>query len=219
MRQSKAVEPFAKNAVTFPMSARQLLFAGLIVVLLFLPLSATTVDAPEIDSLITQADYVVRAVVISAKAEWREIDGRRYIGTRVELEIREAIKGSPPSPLVLELIGGRVGEDELVIEGLPRFYVGDENVLFVHGEQRKMFPLVALMHGVYPVIREARTGQEYMLRSNGLPLYSATDVSLPMNQVSPARLQNPQARPLTATAFIRQIRERAAVIQPSAREK
>lgn len=196
------------------MVTRSLLRLGWLLALLPQPVFATTVDAPDIDSLIAQSDYVVRAVVRSATAAWREHAGRRYIGTRVELEIREVIKGAPPSPLVLDLPGGRVGQDELVIEGLPVFHAGEEHVLFVHGEQRKMLPLVALMHGVYPVIHEARTGETYVLRSNGQPLYSAEDVSRPMTGPGSAKLRNPAGRPLTAAAFSRQIRERIASALP-----
>lgn len=201
------------------MVTRYLLRLGWLLALLPQPVSSTTVDAPDIDSLISQSDYVVRAVVRSATAAWREHAGRRYIGTRVELEIREIIKGAPPSPLVLDLIGGRVGEDELIIEGLPLFHVGDENVLFVHGEQRKMFPLVALMHGVYPVFHDAKSGQDYAMRSNGRLLYSAEDVSLPMTDPGSVKSRNPSARPLTAAVFIRQIRERVTTKVPSRLEK
>jgi hypothetical protein len=202
------------------MNSRHYLLIGLALGLTLLArLPATTVDAPDLDSLINQSDYVVRAVVKSATAEWREHAGQRYIGTRVELEISEVIKGAPPSPLVLDLIGGRIGEDELAIQGMPRFRVGDENVLFVHGEHRKMIPLVALMHGVYPILRETRSGEAYVLRSNGRPLYSAQDVSLPMNQLSTLKQQNPSVRPLTAGAFIQQIRDRVTTTQSTTREK
>lgn len=171
------------------MLASRYLLTGLVLGLSLLSsqLQATMVEAPDIDSLISQSDYVVRAVVKSATPAWQDHAGRQYISTKVELEILEIIKGTPPVPLVIDLLGGRIGEDELIIEGMPRFHVGDENVLFVHGEQRKMFPLVALMHGVYPILREARSGQEYVLRSNGLPLYSAQDVSLPLDRISPVK--------------------------------
>jgi len=78
---------------------------------------------------------------------------------------------------------------------------------------------VAMMHGVYPILREASSGEAYVLRSNGLPLYSAQDVSLPMNRLSAVKQQNPSARPLTAGAFIRQIRDRVATSQSTTREK
>jgi hypothetical protein len=176
---------------------------------LIAPLLATTVEPPSLDSLIGQSDYVVRAVVKSTTPEWREHEGRRYIRTAVELDVREVIKGAPPSPLVLDLIGGKIGDDELVVEGMPRLQVGEEHVLFVHGKQRRMMPLVALMHGIYPVMHDTKSGQRYALRSNGMPLYSAQDVSLPLTEVSSIKRQNPQARPLTVGAFISQIRQRA----------
>lgn len=202
------------------MHARCSLFAALVLGLSLLPrpLPATTVEPPSLDSLIGRADYVVRAVVKSATPEWREHQGRRYIRTVVELEVREVITGTPPSPLVLELVGGKIGEDELVVEGTPRFHAGEQHVLFVRGKQRKMMPLVGLMHGVYPVVRDARTGTEYALRSNGQPLYSANEVSLPMSETSSIKRQNPLARPLTVGAFISQIRQRS-LNRPTTREK
>ena len=61
------------------MNARRYLLTGLALGLSLLPrLPATTVDAPDIDSLINQSDYVVRAVVKSATAEWREHAGQRH---------------------------------------------------------------------------------------------------------------------------------------------
>lgn len=203
------------------MQAHRTLVAALALGLALLPppLPATTVDAPPLDSLIRQADYVVRAVVKSATPAWREHEGRRYIRTTVELDVREVIKGSPPSPLVLELVGGRIGDDELTVEGMPRLQVGDEQVLFVHGRARKMMPIVALMHGIYPVVRDTISGQAYALRSNGTPLYSADDVSLPMGEVSKIKRRNPQARPLTLGAFTTQLRQRATVSRPTTREK
>lgn len=201
------------------MVTRHLIRLGLALALLPLPVPATMVDAPDIDSLINQSDYIVRVVVRSATPEWREHAGRRYIGTKVVLEIREVIKGAPPAPLVLDLIGGRIGQDELVVVGVPTFHAGEQHVLFVHGEQKKMFPLVALMHGVYPIIREGHAGEEFVFRSNGQPLFRAQDVSQSMTEPHVGPQPVSLARPLTAAAFIRQIRERIAAQSPAQREK
>jgi hypothetical protein len=201
------------------MAIRHLALDPLFLALLLVPAAATTVEAPDVGTLLSQSDYVVRAVVKSATPEWREHAGRRYIGTRVELEIKEVIKGTPPSPLVINLIGGRIGPDELIVEGMPGFRAGDDRVLFVHGEQRQMFPLVALMHGVYPIIHDAQSGQDYVLRSNGHPLYRAEDVSLPMDRHSQARPLPPGARPLTVAAFINQLRARPEATPAPTREK
>ena len=110
------------------MAIRHLALGPLFLALLLVPAAATTVEAPDVGTLLSQSDYVVRAVVKSATPEWREHAGRRYIGTRVELEIKEVIKGTPPSPLVINLIGGRIGPDELIVEGMPGFRAGDDRV-------------------------------------------------------------------------------------------
>ena len=199
------------------MSQRRFALFGLAVALLLLPLrtSATSVVAPDFNVLVGEADYVVRAVVKSVTSEWRENKGQRFIASKVELEVREVIKGTPPQPLVLDIIGGRIGEEELVVEGAPKFLVGDEDILFVQGNGRQVFPLVAMMHGRYPVFRDAKTGVKYALRSNGMPLYSEQDVSLPMTRLSAAKAENAQARPMTADAFIKKIREAGPGTRPT----
>src|SRR5262245_21809652 len=96
---------------------------------------ATTVIAPDFDSLVGSSDYIVRAVVKSVRLEWRPDPtrpGQRYIGTLVALEVKEVIKGEPPSPLVLDLVGGSLEGKEMVVVDAPRFTVGQESILFVH---------------------------------------------------------------------------------------
>ncbi len=190
------------------MPVRQFVLIGLALVSLVLPRRAyaTTVVAPEFDALVNQADYVVRASVKSVAAEWRENQGRRYIASKVALEIIEIIRGIPPQPLVLDVMGGRVGEDELVITGAPQFLVGDDVILFVQGNGRQMYPLVAIMHGLYPVVKDEKSQKEYVLRCNGLPLYHEQDVCLPIGGRSVAKAANPAALPMTAQAFIQKVR-------------
>jgi hypothetical protein len=174
---------------------------------LLLPLRtfATMVVAPEFNSLVDQADYVVRAVVVSVNSEWRDSGQHRHIITKVELDVRAVIKGTPPQPLVLEMLGGTVDGVTLRVEGAPVFNVGDENILFVHGNGHQIIPLVALSHGQFPVQHDAKSGKDYVLRSNGMPLYSEADVSLPLTQLSAYKAKNPSAQPLTAEGFIGKI--------------
>lgn len=167
---------------------------------------ATTVQAPEFPALVDQADYVVRAVVKSSQSEWRETNGHRYIATRVTVEVREIIKGTPPQPLVLDFLGGRVGDDELIVEGTPRLTVGEEDILFVHGNGTVFYPLVGVMHGFYPIYHDKTSGMDYVARSNGMPLYSEKDVALPMAQLSATKIVNAQAKPMTAAAFTARVR-------------
>ncbi len=171
---------------------------------------ATTVIAPDFDGMVGNSDYIVRAVVKTVTSEWRANPakpGKGYIGTLVELDVREVIKGTPPSPLVLDLVGGRVGDREMTIEGAPKFIVGQESILFVKGNGRQIIPLVGMWHGYYPVRRDKLTGQNQVMRSSGKPLYSEQEVSLPESALSPAPARDPSARPLTSTDFAARIRK------------
>jgi len=170
---------------------------------------ATTVIAPSFDRMVDSSDYIVRATVKSVTSEWRDNPdkpGQRYIGSRVALEVLEVIKGTPPSPLVLDLVGGRVGDKELTIEGMPRFVVGEDTVLFVKGNGRLIVPLVGMMHGKFSVRRDKRTGREEILRHNGDPLYSE---QLAATAEGTTVARDAKASPLTAAEFTARIRNSA----------
>jgi hypothetical protein len=194
-----------------------LLTLALVLALLAPPLHATTVIAPSFERLVGTADYIVRATVKSITSDWRDNPdkpGERYIGSRVELDVLEIIKGTPPSPLILDLVGGRVGDDELTIEGAPRFVVGQESVLFVKGNGQRIIPLVGMMHGRYLVRRDKRTNQDEILRNSGQPLYSEQDVTLPENEVSPVPARDSKALPLNCAEFAKRIRQRMQTTAP-----
>jgi hypothetical protein len=181
--------------------------------LTLLPLAAraTTVIAPSFDRLVDSSDYIVRATVKSVVSEWRDNPdkpGQRYIGSRVELEVLETVKGTPPSPLVLDLVGGKVGDKELAIDGMPKFVVGEENILFVKGNGRQIVPLVGMMHGKFSVRRDKRTGRDEVIRHTGDPLYSEKDLAQ-SDAASAGPTRDAKAAPLTAADFTTRIRQAA----------
>ncbi len=202
------------------MPVRRNVTLGLVLVLLLpLPGRATTVEAPDFKELLSQSDYVVRGVVTAIDSEWRQTDdGRRYIASQVAIEVHDVLRGTPPATVVLQMVGGRVGEDELVVEGAPKFRLGEESIFFVQGNGRLFLPLTGLMHGVYPILHNFQGGEDYVLRSNGMPLYSEQDVSLPMGQLSAVKRKNPAAIPLTADTFIRLVRHQPVTANQPALE-
>lgn len=182
--------------------------ACLIMVLAVLPVRATTVVPPKFDELVNESDYIVRAVVKSVVSEWREKQGQRHIFTFVELEVLEVIHGTPPQPLVLEMLGGQVGDEAMVVQGLPKFEVGQEDILFVRGNGRQFYPLTAAMHGRYPVVRK-KGGRAYVARSNREALHATAEVALPMTEESEAGIQQQVSADTPALSpddFTRQIR-------------
>jgi len=196
---------------------RRLFLAGLMAWGAAAPLCATTVVPPEFGELVNGSDYIVRARVTAVSYEARVRGEREIPYTRVELEVLEVIAGAPPKPLVLVMLGGRIGERTLVVEGAPQFAVGDEDILFVSGNGRTIYPLYGLMHGRYPVLREAQSGRAYVARSNGLPLRDPAEVSLPVPTGPAAEIARrlaSSADALTPETFAAQIK--AALTRPSA---
>jgi len=186
--------PRIPNAFGASWLRRPYLSVCLALILDAVPAQATTVIPPDFDYLVAQADYVVRAVVVSVTSELHAEGPQRHIITKVELDVREVISGTPPQPLVLQMLGGKVGDEEMVVDGVPKFKVGDEDVLFVHGNGRQLCPLVALMYGRFPIKRDDK-GREYMSRASGAPLLSELDVAKPMgpSAAGQAAVRAPQA--------------------------
>ena len=170
---------------------------------------ALSVVPPKFTELVSGSDFVVRTVVKSVKSEWRESHGQRHIYTLVEFTVTEFVTGTPPQPLVLRILGGRVGNDEMIVEGAPQFVVGQEDILFVRGNGKQFFPLTAVTHGRYPVVKDAQTGRVYMARNNGEPLQAVTDVAKPLTEGgakdAPTQAKT-VAQALTPAQFIQQIR-------------
>lgn len=162
-------------------------FAWAMVAALLLPpfASATTVVPPEFEELVNGSDYVVRAIVKSVRSEFSR-PGSKTIVTYVELDVKEVITGNPPSPLVLRMLGGQVGDKRMVVSGAPEFVVGDEDILFISGNGKNFTPLTALMHGRYPIARDEATGRGYMMRNNRAPLKSTKEVSGKMDHAAHA---------------------------------
>ncbi len=180
---------------------------------------ATSIIAPDFDRLVNSADYVVRATVRSVSSDWRQNPDnpqKPYIGTSVELEVLEVISGTPPSPLVLDLVGGRIGDKELTIDGAPKFEVGQESILFIRGNGRQIIPLVGMRHGHYPVRRDKRANTDQVMRSGGKFLYDVQEVALPEAAASAAPARDPRARPLNTGEFTARIR---STLKPSDRER
>lgn len=198
-----------------PYSQKPLLVRVLLLVFALLAISlpgrATTVVPPEFDELVRQSDYVVRAKVTAVNSDWKERNGHRVIMTFVTLEILEEIAGDAPDKPVLEMLGGQIGTHKMILEGAPRFEVGDEDILFVRGNGRQVSPLTAMMHGRYRIVHDVAAQRSYVARENGEPLTDVAEVKHPLHREQPehqgsAAAALPTKQPLSPTAFIDRIR-------------
>lgn len=175
-----------------------LLFLGLTAVL-----RGTSVEPPTFPELVAVAEAVYRGHVTTVQARRVERPGGgAMIKTYVTFAVDRALKGAEQAEVVLEFLGGQVGDDIMEVAGVPQFAVGDREFLFVQGNQRQFCPLVAVMHGRYRIARDAATGRDYIARDNRLPLTDVAEVARPMNDTLAApRAATDIARALTPAAF------------------
>ncbi len=169
-------------------------------------LRATTVVPPSFSELVEKAEAIYRGKVTAIESRYVDRpDGSRVIKTFVTVAIDKVLKGAAQSAVTLEFLGGRVGEDSLLVTGMPKFTVGAEDFFFVQQNGRQFCPLVAVMHGRYRVLRDATEGRDYIARDNRAPLTDLAEVGLPMTelpaQVRAATAAAATARALTPAAF------------------
>jgi hypothetical protein len=155
-------------------------FLGLGLGLVFATAHATVVVPPDFADLVNKSDYVVRARVAAVTAEMRSSPGRSKIFTRVTLEVLETIAGQPPAQPVLEFLGGRVGDEEMTVDGSPRPQVGDEDIFFVSGNGRALCPLYAMGYGIYHVKVDPATKRRYVTREDRRPVRTVAEISQPL---------------------------------------
>lgn len=173
------------------------------------PAWATVIIPPQFEELAARSDYVVRGRVTDMSSE-RVVKGTsRKIFTRVKVEVLEVITGTPPAELVLVCLGGRVGDEELVVDRAPVFNVGEESILFVSRNGRALSPLYAMNYGHYPVRTDAATKRRYVARGNEVPLESVAEIAQPLRDgpaASAERERRQAAQALSPEEFSREIK-------------
>lgn len=182
-------------------------------VVLAAPVIATTVRPPDFATMVHQSDYVVHGQVTKVTCVRDDRDGHRRIITLVEINPLEVVAGEAPAKIELRLLGGRIGDEALIVSGQPQFQIGDEDVLFVRGNGVSLSPLYAMMFGRYPVQTDAVNGQKTVRREDGSTLHRVAEISTPLREsdtppptsdiTTPA---TPDAAGLRLTAFKELIR-------------
>lgn len=124
---------------------------------------ATTLAPLTFGDQVASAEMIFRGRVLAVDAEKRKRGGGEIIVSRVRFETLETYKGEPQAKETLEFLGGRVGDEEMLIEGMPRFAVGDEVVLFVGADRNVVCPVVGWAEGALEVVRSTSGQVEVVL--------------------------------------------------------
>ena len=157
---------------------------------------AASVIAPTFDAMVARAQVVFVGETLDVRSRWESTPSGRAIVSVVTFKVIRTLKGELGGQTQLEFLGGTVGDYRMEIPGMPRFRVGDEDVLFVDERGQPVSPVVGFMHGRFRVLEDPVTRRRSVARHNFEPLASVRDIGA---ATAPARVSS--ARALTLEAF------------------
>ena len=111
---------------------------------------ATVVPAVGLDQMISDAELIVRGTVAEIEPRWS--DDKSTIYTYVTFSDVSVIHGQLFGPLTLRFEGGEIGKHRLEVDGMPAFRKGEEEILFVRGNDVAASPVVGLFQGRFKVV-------------------------------------------------------------------
>jgi len=124
---------------------------------------ATTLVRLSLQQLTEASSAIVRGRVVSQQSRWNPQHTR--IVTFTTLALAETMKGTPGSTVVVEQLGGTVGNIRVHVSGTVHFHPATDYVLFLEpaGSDTSKFILVGMIQGAYRVYRDAATLQERVI--------------------------------------------------------
>jgi hypothetical protein len=143
--------------------------------LLAAPVLATTVIECSFRDLVQRAEIITVGTVIEVREQWDEAQQAPL--TAVTFSDLTTVKGHPRSgTLTLYFLGGPTPQGTyLAIPGMPRFTVGEKNVVFSAGNQRDFCPLVGLWQGRLRVTFDPQRGVETISDNFHVPIVGIRD--------------------------------------------
>ncbi len=144
-----------------------LLFAGVA--------RSTTVIPPTFDELVSQARAIFVGEVVGQRAVWEATPQGRAIITIVTFRVEETWKGSASPVTQLEFLGGTIDDLTMQVAGMPKFTLGQRDVLFVGETAQVVSPLVGFMHGRLRILRNPATGVDRVSTYDGRSLGSVAE--------------------------------------------
>ena len=159
---------------------------------------ATTVVPPTLSQMVQRADQIFVGEVVAV----RSYRTGTSIHTDVTFRASDTVKGPQGPVVLLTFLGGTVGDDTLEVAGMPRFAVGDEQVLFTVDGERQVNPIVGFWHGRVLVTRDRVNGTARVLGSDRTPFERANAVT-----ERPALTSPTLVIPMRLDAFLNAVRQ------------
>jgi hypothetical protein len=161
---------------------RRCIFAALAALSLSIGVRATTVVAPTFEALVAQADAIVESEVVDTTSRIAPQRDGAPIVTDVYFRVEKVLKGAPASTLILQFLGGQVGDLGFRVEGVPSFSKGDRDVLFAITAAPQVSPIVGMMHGRVRITADVARRRDIVRAFDGTPLRDLRVFGLTANQ-------------------------------------
>jgi hypothetical protein len=153
------------------------------------PASASVVRALAFGAMVDTADVIFVGEVVGVESQWVATSSGRAIVTRVTFLVERTLKGEPRLQHTLEFLGGRVGDVELTVPGVPSFSRGDRDVICAHTGRPEVSPIVGMAQGRFRVNRDPTTGESVVTMHDGYVLSDVREIGQPRNLVSASPLK------------------------------
>ena len=129
------------------------------------PANGSIVQALDLSELVAQSDRIVVGRVVFAEAFQR---GDGTITTWVRVEVERELRGDAPTKddepeVIIQVLGGQIGNLGMRVEGEPRFSVGERAVIFMREGNQLAFRPVGMAQGVMRIRMDA--GDETVFQS------------------------------------------------------
>ncbi len=131
--------------------------------------TATTMPSLDLEDISGRAELIVTGTAVS-----REVvpsrDGR-YPFTFVTFQVEEVLKGKVSDRrLKLRFDGGELGNERLVVHGMPELSPGERYLLFIQGNGSLASPIVGWSQGQFRFVSEPRTRRTTLVDHRGMPV-------------------------------------------------
>ena len=136
-------------------------------------------DGPTFDQLVADAGSFVLTVVLETKSVWRQLPQKRVIVTEVTVRVDRTLKGGADAVMTLTLLGGTVGDVTQRAAGVPRFLVGDTDVLFLAASRSVVSPIVGMSRGRFRVVMGHGGAGRYVANSGLQPIRAVSEYAHP----------------------------------------
>ena len=154
--------------------------------------TATTVIPPTFEQLVRQAELIFQGTVTDVKSFWEGEGAQRHIETYVTFQIADNVKGEAGNSYMIQMLGGTVGDETMLVTDAPKFKVGDRDILFVEHNYDQFVPLVGIGHGRFHVQRDEETSRDIIVNDEGEPVRDVTKIGREEESVSAADAISPE---------------------------